>query len=79
MVPTLRTTANILIATMASSSSSSLKTGQRRRAATNLERQSIRKRQQEHPAGQNELIQWFKQETGHDLNQSIISKILSSK
>ena len=56
---------------------------QKRRAITDLERQSIRKRQREHPARaatyQSELIKWFKQETGHELNQSSISKILSSK
>jgi hypothetical protein len=62
------------------SSSSSSKPSQKRRAITDLERQSIRKRQREHPAThQSELIKWFKQETGHELNQSSISKILSSK
>jgi hypothetical protein len=80
MVLTLQTTANILIVMASSSSSSSLKPSQKRRAITDLERQSIRKRQQEHPAAhQSELIEWFKKATGHELNQSSISKILSSK
>jgi hypothetical protein len=65
---------------MAPSSSSLSKPSQKRRAITDLERQTIRKRQREHPAAyQSDLIEWFKQETGHDLNQSSISKILSSK
>ena len=66
---------------MAASMSSSLsKPSQKRRAITDFERQSIRKRQQQHPAAhQSELIEWFKQETGHELNQSSVSKILSSK
>jgi hypothetical protein len=63
-----------------SNSSSSSSAGQRRRAFTNLERQAIRKRNREHPpANQSELITWFQQETGHKLNQSQISKIISKQ
>ena len=52
----------------------------RRRALTNADRLTIRKRNQEHPPGhQNELIEWFTATTGHPLNQSQVSKILSSK
>lgn len=63
-----------------SNSSSSLPAGRRRRAVTDLERQAIRKRNREHPpARQSELIAWFEQDTGHKLNQSQISKIISKQ
>jgi hypothetical protein len=40
----------------------------------------IRKRNQEHPPGhQKELVDWFTVTSGHPLNQSQVSKILSSK
>jgi hypothetical protein len=51
----------------------------KRKAITDQERLQIRKRAKEHPGHQGELIKWFHQETGHQLNQSSISKILSSK
>jgi hypothetical protein len=59
-----------------SSSSSTLK---KRRAISDAERLSIRKRAREHPGQQGELVKWFYQETSHQLNQSLISKILSAK
>jgi hypothetical protein len=49
----------------------------RRRALTDLERRNIRRRFVEYPGPQSSLISWFYQETGHQLNQSQISKILS--
>jgi hypothetical protein len=51
----------------------------KRKAITDQERLQIRKRAKEPPRQQGELIKWFYQETGHQLNQSSISKILSSK
>ena len=52
----------------------------KRRAVTNDERITIRRRNREHPSTyQGELIAWFHQETGHQLDQSQISRILSSK
>jgi hypothetical protein len=52
----------------------------RRRALTDADRSIIRKRNQEHPPGhQKELVDWFTATTGHPLNQSQVSKILSSK
>jgi hypothetical protein len=52
----------------------------RRRALTDADRLIIRKRNQEHPPGhQKELVDWFTATTGHPLNQSQVSKILSSK
>jgi hypothetical protein len=62
---------------MASNSSSTVPA--KRKAITDQERLQIRKRAKEHPGQQGELIKWFYQETGHQLNQSSISKILSSK
>jgi hypothetical protein len=51
----------------------------RRRALTDTDRLIIRKRNQEHPPGhQKELVDWFTATTGHPLNQSQVSKILSS-
>jgi hypothetical protein len=51
----------------------------RRRALTDADRLIIRKRNQEHPPGhQKELVDWFTATTGHPLNQSQVSKILSS-
>ena len=49
----------------------------RRRAFTDLERRNIRQRHTEHPGPQSALISWFIAETGHKINQSQISKILS--
>jgi hypothetical protein len=52
----------------------------RRRALTDADRLIIRKRNQEHPPGhQKELVDWFTATSGHPLNQSQVSKILSSK
>jgi hypothetical protein len=52
----------------------------KRRAVTNDEQITIRRRNREHPSiHQGELITWFHQETGHQLDQSQISRILSSK
>jgi hypothetical protein len=59
------------------SSSSSILT--KRKAISDAERLLIRKRAKEHPGKQDELIKWFYQETGHQLNQSSISKIVSNK
>jgi hypothetical protein len=50
----------------------------RRRDLTDLERRNIRRRSSEHPGPQSSLISWFLEETGHRLNQSQISKILST-
>ncbi|RKF77351.1 CENP-B-like protein 2, partial [Golovinomyces cichoracearum] len=41
-------------------------------------RQALRKRKREHPGLQSELIAWFKSQYDHTLNQSQVSKILSS-
>ena len=50
----------------------------RRRALTDTDRLMIRKRNQIHPsAPQKDLAEWFTKETGHEINQSMISKILS--
>ena len=52
----------------------------RRRALTDDDRLLIRKRNQTHlPTQQKDLAQWFTQETGHQINQSMISKVLGSK
>jgi hypothetical protein len=52
----------------------------RRRAPTDTDRLIIRKRNQTHPpAHQNDLAEWFTQETSHSINQSMISKVLSKK
>jgi hypothetical protein len=50
----------------------------KRKAITDQERLIIRKQAQEHPTHQSQLIKWFYEEHGHQLNQSSISKILSS-
>ena len=50
----------------------------RRHALIDLERRNIRRRNSEHPGPQSSLISWFLEETGHQLNQSQISKILST-
>jgi hypothetical protein len=51
----------------------------RRRALTDTDRLIIRKRNQTHPpVQQQDLVDWFTATTGHPLNQSQISKILSS-
>jgi hypothetical protein len=60
--------------------SNTLSLPRKRRAVTNDERITIRRRNREHPSPhQGELITWFHQETGHQLDQSQISRILSSK
>lgn len=46
---------------------------------TDLGRVAIRKRHREHPGKQADLIVWFYNTTGHLINQSQISKILSEK
>ena len=51
----------------------------RRRALTDTDRLLIRKRHQTHSLEQKDLAEWFAQETGHTINQSMISKVLSSK
>jgi hypothetical protein len=52
----------------------------RRRALTDSDRLIIRKRNQTNPPiHQKDLAEWFRQETGHTINQSIISKVLSEK
>jgi hypothetical protein len=51
----------------------------RHRALTDTDRLIIQKRNQEHPPGhQKELVDWFTATTSHPLNQSQVSKILSS-
>ena len=52
-------------------------TPKKRRAFTDLERRNIRQRYVENPGPQSALISWFTGETGHQINQSQISKILS--
>jgi hypothetical protein len=59
--------------------SSNPPTLKRRRALTDQDRQDIRKHNAEHPASQQSLIDWYHQKTGHRLNQSQISRILSSQ
>ena len=50
----------------------------RRRALTDADRLIIRKRNKSHPSAyQQDLADWFTQETGHLVNQGMISKILS--
>src|ERR1700716_3925701 len=50
----------------------------RRKALNDVDRLMIRKRNKIHPlAHQNDLALWFTQETGHEINQEMISKILS--
>jgi hypothetical protein len=52
----------------------------RRRALTDANRLSIRKRNREHaPGQQQEFINWLTATTGHPINQGQISKILSDK
>ena len=52
----------------------------KRRALSDADRLLIRKRNQEHPPShQNDLITWFYEKTGHQINQSIVSKVLSTK
>ena len=60
--------------------SNTLSLPRKRRAVTNDQRITIRRRNREHPSThQGELITWFHQETGYQLDQSQISRILSSK
>jgi hypothetical protein len=48
----------------------------RRRALTDADHLLIRKRRKAHPtAQQNELADWFSKETGHEVNQGMISKV----
>jgi hypothetical protein len=51
----------------------------RRRALTDHDRREIRKHNSEHPTSQQGLVDWYYQKTGHPLNQSQISRILSSQ
>ena len=62
---------------MSSSSLTSTSNPRKRRAITDLERRNIRRYHDAHPGPQAALVSWFYQETGHQLNQSQISKILS--
>lgn len=64
---------------MASNASSSSTIPQKRKWVTDSERAILRKRYKEHPCKQSDLINWFRQETGHKLDQSQVSRILSSK
>jgi hypothetical protein len=64
---------------MAPTPSSSSGLSQKRKAVTDDERKIIRKRAREHPCHQSEPTNWFYQERGHQLDQSQISRILSSK
>ena len=50
----------------------------RRKALNDADRLMIRKRNKTYPlVHQNDLALWFTQETGHEINQGMISKILS--
>ena len=52
----------------------------KRKALSDTDRLLIRKRNKEHPpAQQKDLGVWWKHETGHDLTQGMISRILSDK
>jgi DDE superfamily endonuclease/Tc5 transposase DNA-binding domain/Fission yeast centromere protein N-terminal domain len=64
---------------MASNASCSVSIPQKRKAVTDGDRAILRKRYQEHPCKQSDLINWFRQETGHKLDQSQVSRILSKK
>jgi hypothetical protein len=64
---------------MASNTSPSLGIPQKRKGVTDSERATLRKRYKEHPSTQSDLINWFRQETGHKLDQGQVSRILSSK
>jgi hypothetical protein len=51
----------------------------RRRALTDAERLMIRKRNKSHPlAQQQDLADWFAQETGHRITQGMVSTVLSN-
>ena len=52
---------------------------QKRKAVSDKERFQIRKRSREHPRSQVDLIKWFYAQSSHKLDQSQISRILSSK
>jgi hypothetical protein len=64
---------------MASNASPSSNLPQKRKAVSDKERFQIRKRSREHPGSQVDLIKWFYAQSGHKLDQSQISRILSSK
>jgi hypothetical protein len=68
-----------IAANMASNTSSSSSIPQKRKGVTDSERATLRKRYKEHPSTQSDLINWFRQETGHKLDQGQVSRILSSK
>lgn len=52
----------------------------RRRALTDADRLLIRNRHKTHlTVQQNEPVDWFSKETGHEINQGITSKILGTK
>jgi hypothetical protein len=79
LVPTLFIWCDILIVMASQPSQSSQHPLKRRRAVTALERRNIRQHHTEHPGTQQGLISWFNAQTGHLLNQTQISKILSLK
>ena len=68
-----------IAANMASNTSSSSSIPQKRKGVTDSERATLRKRYKEYPSTQSDLINWFRQETGHKLDQGQVSRILSSK
>ena len=51
----------------------------KRHTLTDSDRQRIRKQYKEHPGQQSTLIAWYLQQSGFKLEQSQISRILSSK
>ena len=64
---------------MASNTSPSSNLPQKRKAVSDKERFQIRKRSRDHLRSQVDLIKWFYVQSGHKLDQSQISRILSSK
>ncbi|RKF80325.1 hypothetical protein GcM3_046026 [Golovinomyces cichoracearum] len=50
----------------------------KRKTVTNAQRQALRKRKREHRGHHSELIARFKSQYDHTLNQSQVSKIISS-
>jgi hypothetical protein len=52
----------------------------KRKAITDLERSNTRRRNNEHPASQSQLISWYEQQpSGRKLTQGQISSVLSEK
>jgi hypothetical protein len=64
---------------MAPNTPASTSLPQKRQGVSDKERFQIRKHYKDHSGSQASLIQWFYQQSGHKLNQSQISRILSSK